>query len=108
MPGSFGMLLDADFLARYPRAKTLCNLWLRSQILADCDPNVFQRLFARRSLTVAPWKVVTPNGEALVGFHKRYVIGHALKMPHLENSIKIFLSYADLPFFAQDRLVGFA
>ena len=64
--GSLGILLDADFLARDARAKTFRNVGLGSQILTDCNPNVFQRFFACRSLAVAAREVITPNGEALL------------------------------------------
>jgi hypothetical protein len=66
MPGSFGVLLDVDFLATDLRTKTLCNLGFRSQILADCGSNVFQRFLARRALAVAAWKLITPNRETLL------------------------------------------
>src|SRR5438132_5141146 len=85
------MLLNADFFARYPGAKTLCNLRLRSQILADRDPNVFQRLLACRALAVAARKVIAPNGESFFGLHERHVIFHRLKVQHSKNILKFFL-----------------
>src|SRR6266496_5737922 len=75
-------LLDADFFARDPRAKALFNLGLRSEILADRDSNIFQRLFTRRSLTVATGKIIAPNGKAFLRFHQRHVIIHPSKMLH--------------------------
>src|SRR5206468_10273249 len=84
------MLLHSDFFPRHPCAKTFFNLWLRSQVLADCDSDVVQRLFARRPLAVAAWKVIAPNGETLFRFHQRHVIVHRLKMQHLENFLKTF------------------
>src|SRR5438128_5775759 len=85
------MLLNADFFARYPGAKTLCNLRLRSQILADRDPNVFQRLLACRALAVAARKVIAPNGESFFGLHERHVIFHRLKVQYSKNILKFFL-----------------
>jgi hypothetical protein len=73
------MLLHSDFFPRDPCAETFFDLWLRSQVLADCDPNVVQRLFARRSLAVAAWKVIAPNGETLFRFYDRHVVGHRPK-----------------------------
>jgi hypothetical protein len=86
------LLLHADFFARNARAKTLCNLGLCSKILGDCDPNIFERLFACRTLAIATREVITPNSEALLGFHKRQVIGHYQKMQHLKNFLKAFVS----------------
>src|SRR5206468_7994514 len=48
------MLLHSDFFPRHPCAKTFFNLWLRSQVLADCDSDVVQRLFARRPWLLQP------------------------------------------------------
>src|SRR6266513_839403 len=70
------MLLHSDFFPRHPCAKTFFNLWLRSQVLADCDSDVVQRLFARRPLAVAAWKVIAPNGETLFRFYDRHVVRH--------------------------------
>jgi hypothetical protein len=94
MPGSFGMLLYVNFFARDARAKTLLDFWLRSQIFADCDANIFQRLFARRPLAVAAREIIAPNGETLVRFHKRYAIGHYPKMQQLEKFLNTFVSTA--------------
>jgi hypothetical protein len=73
------MLLHSDFFPRDPCAKTFFDLWLRSQVLADCDSDVVQRLFARRPLAVAAWKVIAPNGETLFRFYDRHVVGHRPK-----------------------------
>src|SRR6266571_3105709 len=51
------MLLNADFLACDPRAKTLRNLGLRSQILADCNPNGkrIRAVVAQPALSEVEW-----------------------------------------------------
>ena len=89
-PGSFGMLARSDFFARDASTETFFNFRLRGEILADCDPNVFQRLLACRALAVASREVITPNSEPLLRFHQRHVIVHHLKMQHLENFLKTF------------------
>jgi len=73
------VLLDADFFARNPCAKTFFDLWLRSQVLADRDSDVVQRLFARRPLAVAAWKVIAPNGETFFRFYDCHVVRHRPK-----------------------------
>ena len=85
--------LDSDFFARDASTETFFNFRLRGEILADCDPNVFQRLLACRALAVASREIITPNSEAFLGFHQRHVIIHYLKMQHLENFLKAFLLY---------------
>ena len=92
MPGRFGILLDSHFLARDPGAKTLFDLRLRSEIFGNCNPNVFQCLFARCALAVAARKVIAPNRKALFGFYKRDVIGHCPKVQYMENLLKTFFS----------------
>ena len=87
------MLLDADFFARDPCAKTLCNLGLRRQIFANCDSNIFQRLLARRSLTVAAREIITPDRKALFGFDERHVVVHRLKMQHSGIFLKRFFFF---------------
>ena len=57
-PGSFGIPLDGDFLTRDPRAETRCYLSLCRQILADCNPNILQRLFARCPLAIATGQII--------------------------------------------------
>ena len=79
------MPLNADFFAGYPGAETFFNFGLRSLILGDCRANIFQCLFACGALAVAARKVITPNGEALLGFYKRHVIGHYQKLQHLKQ-----------------------
>jgi len=58
---------------------------LRSQVLADCDSDVVQRFFTRRTLAVAAWKVIAPNGETLFRFYDRHVVRHRPKNAALEE-----------------------
>jgi hypothetical protein len=63
---------------------------LRSQVLADCDSDVVQRLFARRPLAVAAWKVIAPNGETSSDSTSVtwYVIAQKMQQP--ESLLKTF------------------
>ena len=73
------MLLHGDFFPRDPCAKTFFDLWLGSQVLADCDSDIIQCLFARRALAVAAREIIAPNGETFFRFYEGHVVLHRLK-----------------------------
>ena len=87
------MLLDVDFFACHPSAETFFDFRLRGEILTDCDSDVVQRLFARRPLAVAAWKVIAPNGETLFRFYDCHVVGHRPKNAALGEVLKAFLKF---------------